>query len=123
MTVVSLVLKASFSKIVILILTLGCAAIYSLAISCQSVLPGSMVVICHHSTVTCGAAVGASVALGASVGLGASLGLTSAGLSVGFGACVAGAAAGAHAVNNMANTTSIARTLNNRRVFMKSSPS
>src|SRR5512147_1721566 len=85
MTVVSLVLKASFSSIVMLILTLGCLAIYSLAISCQSVLPGSTVVICHHSTVTFSAA-GAAGCAGA------------AGWAGWAGACVgAGAAAGAQA--------------------------
>src|ERR1044071_8271315 len=64
-TVANLVLKASFSRMVILILTFGWAAIYSLAMVCQRVLPGSMVVICHHSMVTFCA--GASVAAGACV--------------------------------------------------------
>src|SRR6266545_7417893 len=89
MTVVSLVLKASFSRMVILMVTFGWAAIYSLAISCQSVLPGSMVVICHHSMVTflagasvAGGCVGASVAGGACVAAGAWV----AGACVGAGA-------------------------------------
>ena len=54
--VASLVLNASFSRIVMLILTLGWAAVYASAIPWNIVLPGSPVVICHHSIVTGAAA-------------------------------------------------------------------
>src|SRR3954454_24372392 len=50
--VASLVLKASFSRTVTLILTFGCAAVYASAIAWKSDLPGSPVVMCHQSTVT-----------------------------------------------------------------------
>src|SRR3954465_10473567 len=72
--VASFVLNASFSRTVMLIFTLGCAAAEGSAIDWKSVLPGSPVVMCHQSTVTASpppAAVdGASLVavLGASVG-------------------------------------------------------
>src|SRR5204863_269504 len=48
----SFVLNASFSRTVMLIFTLGCAAVYASAIAWKSDLPGSPVVMCHQSTVT-----------------------------------------------------------------------
>src|SRR3954447_15890150 len=50
--VASLVLNASFSRTVMLILTFGCAAVYASAIAWKSALPTAAVVMCHQSTVT-----------------------------------------------------------------------
>src|SRR3954453_18983733 len=50
--VASFVLNASFSRTVMLIFTLGCAAVYASAIAWKADLPGSPVVMCHQSTVT-----------------------------------------------------------------------
>ncbi len=84
MTVVNLVLKASFSSTVILMVTFGWAAIYSLANFCQNDRPGSLVEICHQLMVTfwAGACVaagwaGACVAAGAT---GAAVGASVAGV-------------------------------------------
>src|SRR5512140_233523 len=107
MTVVSLVLKASFSSTVILIFTFGWAAVYSVAIVCQSVLPGSWVLICHHSMVTClagtavaGTAVAGTAVAGTAVAGTAVAGAAVAGMAV-AGAAVVGAtvAAGAQALS------------------------
>src|SRR3954447_16139332 len=50
--VVSLDLKASFSSTVMLIFTLGCAAMYCLAASAQTDFIGSLFWMCHQSMVT-----------------------------------------------------------------------
>ena len=82
-----MVLKASFSNTVILIFTFGWAVIYSVAIVCQSVLPGSWVVICHHSIVT---GLGAAVAVAGTAVAGTAVagGVVGAGGWVGAGAVV-----------------------------------
>ena len=110
-----MVLKASFSKTVILILTLGCLAIYSLAIVCQSVLPGSTVVICHHSMVTGAAAAVGGTAVGCATG--AAVGCaTGAAVGCATGAAVGGTgvAAGAHAEITRATITRTAAKRNTR---------
>ena len=50
--VCSAALNASFSITVMLIVTLGFASMNSLAMSCQTVIMGSVFWICHHSMVT-----------------------------------------------------------------------
>ena len=67
-SVASLVLNASFSNTVILIVTFGWAAVYVSAMPWKMDLPGSPVVMCHQLMVTgAGVPVGAGVALGAGV--------------------------------------------------------
>src|SRR5579875_3642624 len=53
MTVVSFCLNDWFSRMVILIFTLGCAFMYWLARFCKNDLPGSVVWICHQLMVAC----------------------------------------------------------------------
>src|SRR5436190_23203441 len=46
------VLNCSFWVGTTLIVTFGCAFMYSFATVCQKLLPGSAVALCHHSIVT-----------------------------------------------------------------------
>ena len=103
MTVVSLVLKASFSSTWISMVTFGCRAMYSSAIDCQRFLCSSAVEMCHQVTVTGSATwtVGTSA-------------LVSAGLVVGTTAVV-GVTAGAQAASASAMISTRPIKTNNLR--------
>src|SRR6187402_1108859 len=67
MAVAILVLSASFSRTVELMVTFGCASMYSWASVASRDLPGSLVCRFHHSTVTGSAAASDGAVLGATL--------------------------------------------------------